>query len=382
MYAWSTHFHTTRTTVIDPPRGVARKLNICRSQAIILARTSGQTMTTPSQDTEVGKNLPGQPQRAPIEQEMELKFSNFELLVTAVSANISTAGMFILSSEPAPVGTTFSFRFRIEDWSPIQGTVRVIWNRELDEASDRPAGMGVAFVDVDAQSRRMIRYLVDKHLAAGGEPFDLGNPIDIPSDSEADRPSTSTGSTASEPHSNRLLWFVGALLMVGVISVGLWFQWTRPPVYEGQPTRAMVRRGQTGVSGPVAGSPSEGDSDSVLHGNRQAEEAIQQLVEEWSEAWESGRPDELLAFYAPDFKPSGRETRAEWEARLKREMSNTSFIRVAISALEISAPTAAEGQASFYQSIRSDQRDETVRTTLDVVRMNDGWKILRQANSR
>ena len=104
-------------------------------------------MTTPNQDPEVGRSWPGQALRAPIEQEMDLKFSNFELLVTAVSANISTAGMFILSPEPAPVGTTLSFRFRIEDWSPIQGTARVVWNRGRDEASDRPAGMGVAFVE-------------------------------------------------------------------------------------------------------------------------------------------------------------------------------------------------------------------------------------------
>lgn len=170
--------------------------------------------------------------------------------------------------------------------------------------------------------------------------------------------------------------------MVGVVSVGLWFQWTRPPVYEGQPIRPMMRRGRTGISQPVPASPTDGDADTSSPGNRQAEEAIQQLVEEWSEAWESGQPEALLSFYSPDFEPAGRETRAQWESRLKREMSNTSFIRVAISALEISAPSAAKGRATFYQSIRSDQRDETVKTTLEVVRVNDGWQILRQANSR
>jgi hypothetical protein len=32
--------HTTQTTVINPPRGVAVQLNICRSAAIIFAQTS------------------------------------------------------------------------------------------------------------------------------------------------------------------------------------------------------------------------------------------------------------------------------------------------------------------------------------------------------
>jgi len=346
------------------------------------ARIPTQIMTNTKKQPMLVRSVPGQAKRVSIEQEMELKFPNFELLVTAMSANISTAGMFILSSEPAPVGTTLSFRFRIEDWNPIQGTARVVWNRGRDEASDRPAGMGVAFVDVDAQSRRTIRYLVDKHLETGGEPFDLGHAPDMSSDFGADRLSAATSSPGPVPYSNRLLWFVGALLMVGVVSVGLWYQGTRPPVYEGEPTRAVMKRGQTGVSEPVAASPTDEDSDASLPGRRQAEEAIQGLVKEWSEAWESGQPDELLSFYAPDFEPAGSETRAQWEARLKREMSNTSFIRVAISALEISAPTASEGRASFYQSIRSDQRDETVKTTLEVVRTNGGWKILRQANTR
>jgi len=342
-------------------------------------------MTTPNRDPNTGKSTTGQAQRASIEQEMNLKFHNFELLVTAMSANISTSGMFIQAPAPAPapVGTTLSFRFRIEDWSPIQGTARVIWNREQDEAADRPAGMGVSFVDVDAQSRRMIRYLVDKHLETGGEPFDLGSPTDLSSGFGSDQHSAPTSSPELGPHSNRLLWTVGALLMAGVIGVGLWYQSTRPPVDEDRPPRAIVEAEQTGVSNPVAVSPTDELSDtSAVPGNRQAEEAIQRLVNEWSEAWESGKPDELLSFYAPDFKPAGRETRVQWLARLKREMSNTSFIRVAISALEISAPTASEGQASFYQSIRSDQRDETVKTTLEVVLLNDGWKILRQTNSR
>lgn len=340
-------------------------------------------MTTPNQEPGVGKSMPGQAQRAAFEQEMELKFPNFELLVTAMSANISTSGMFIQTSEPAPIGTTLSFRFRIEDWSPIQGTARVVWNRDQDEAADRPAGMGVTFVNVDAQSRRMIRYLVDKHLETGGKPFDLGHQVEISSDLRAEEPSASTDSPQARSQSNRLLWGVGAVLMAGVIGVGLWFQLTRPPVEDHGAQRAMVAGEQTAASNPLDEAPvDEPEEATASPGNRHAEEAIERLVQDWSEAWESGEADRLLSFYAADFEPAGRETRTRWEARVKREMSNATFIRVAISALEISAPNAAEGRASFFQSIRSDQRDETVKTSLEVVRLNDGWKILRQANSR
>jgi uncharacterized protein (TIGR02266 family) len=339
-------------------------------------------MTTPHQDPPAATTNPGQAKRAPIEQEMELKFPNFELLVTAMSANISVSGMFIQTTDPAPVGTTLSFRFRIEDWSPIQGTARVIWNRKHDEAPDRPAGMGVQLVDADAQSRRMIRYLVDKHLETGGEPFELGSATDFPDELPSTGPGTAQRPSVTEPQSNRILWGTGALLMVGVVAVGLWYQSTRP-VSEEETPRPMVEGGQTAISGPVAAPARDEASDaSEVTSNRRAEEAIEELVRDWSGAWETGQPDRLLAFYAPDFEPAGRETRAQWETRLEREMKSASFIRVAISALEISAPSATSGQATFFQSIRSDKRDETVETTLEVERSDDGWKITRQTTSR
>jgi len=340
-------------------------------------------MTTPNQNPNDGKSMPGQAERAAIEQEMELKFPNFELLVTAMSANISTSGMFIQSPEPAPIGTTLSFRFRIEDWSPIQGTARVIWDREQDEATDRPAGMGVKFVDVDAQSRRMIRYLVDKHLETGGEPFELGSPTEDVAALDLGAPATPQSSPRARTEGTRLLWAVGALLMAGVMAIGLWFQSTHAPDEEEEPPRAMVEGEQTATASPVevsaADQSPEADAAPV---NRRAEEAIERLVQDWAEAWESRESNEVLSHYAADFKPTGRETRAQWEARLKREMEAASFIRVAVSALEISAPTATAGQASFYLSIRTDQRDETVSTSFAVARSDGRWKITRQTNSR
>ena len=340
-------------------------------------------MNETNRQPSITQGLPGQAQRASIEQEMDLKFPNFELLVTAISANISTSGMFIQTAEPAPVGTTLSFRFRIEDWSPIHGTARVVWNREHDEATDRPAGMGVKFVDVDAQSRRMIRYLVDKHTETGGEPFELGHQDESSSDHGNGTSTTSTNSLAPGPQSNRMLWGVGALCMAIAIGLGLWFQLTRPPAPDESNPPRMVVGEQTGVSSPVQAPSAEESVASVAEpGDRLAEEAIRRLVSDWSAAWESRQADTLISLYSREFEPAGRETRSQWESRIEREMSNATFIRMAISALEISAPTDSQGEASFFQSIRSDQRDDTIRTSLEVVREGDGWKIVRQTITR
>ena len=111
--------------------------------------------------------------RVPIQRDVDLRFPNFEGLVTGVSANLSTTGMFIRSHDPPAAGAEFTFALRIEEWSPIQGRAKVVWARPVSEGPERPAGMGVRFLDVDAQSRRMIRWLVDKHVEGGGKPFDL-----------------------------------------------------------------------------------------------------------------------------------------------------------------------------------------------------------------
>ena len=81
--------------------------------------------------------------RVPIERKIELRFPNFEGLITRMSANLSTSGMFIQSDTPRSPGTEFDFSIRIEEWSPIQGTAQVVWTRSQTESPERPAGMGV-----------------------------------------------------------------------------------------------------------------------------------------------------------------------------------------------------------------------------------------------
>ena len=77
-------------------------------------------------------------ERVPIERKIDLSFPNFEDLVTGVSANLSTTGMFIRSDSPESAGTEFGFALRIEEWSPIQGTAKVIWIRPETEGRPEP----------------------------------------------------------------------------------------------------------------------------------------------------------------------------------------------------------------------------------------------------
>jgi uncharacterized protein (TIGR02266 family) len=112
--------------------------------------------------------------RIALEREISIRVPRFDSFVTEYSANISTTGMFIVSENPQPPGTSFSFEFSVaDDWKLIRGSGQVVWTRYRDEGGERPAGMGVRFIELDAQSRRLIRWIVEKHIREGGKPFEL-----------------------------------------------------------------------------------------------------------------------------------------------------------------------------------------------------------------
>jgi uncharacterized protein (TIGR02266 family) len=112
--------------------------------------------------------------RIALEREISIRVPRFDSFVTEYSANISTTGMFIVSENPQPPGTSFSFEFSVaDDWKLIRGRGQVVWTRYRDEGGERRAGMGVRFIELDAQSRRLIRWIVEKHIREGGKPFEL-----------------------------------------------------------------------------------------------------------------------------------------------------------------------------------------------------------------
>jgi uncharacterized protein (TIGR02266 family) len=112
--------------------------------------------------------------RVELEREVSIRVPRFDTFVTEYSQNISTTGMFIVSESPQAPGTTFSFEFSVaDDWKLIRGKAQVVWTRYRDEGPERPPGMGVRFLEVDAQSRRLVRWIVEKHIREGGKPFEL-----------------------------------------------------------------------------------------------------------------------------------------------------------------------------------------------------------------
>ena len=101
------------------------------------------------------KTRPGEATRHPLEQRVALRHKHFGEFVDEVASNVSTGGMFVRSARPHPVGSVFEFELRLaDDLPPIAGKAQVAWVRRRSQQADRPAGMGVRFVELADDSRR------------------------------------------------------------------------------------------------------------------------------------------------------------------------------------------------------------------------------------
>lgn len=121
----------------------------------------------------LAQEIPFESRRVPLERRITLKFQHREGFVNEYAANISLKGLFITAWVPEPCGSVFLFEVQVADRQLlIHGVGEVVWVREADEGPDRPAGMGVRFLKLDAASREVISGMVEGHVRRGGKPFD------------------------------------------------------------------------------------------------------------------------------------------------------------------------------------------------------------------
>ncbi len=378
--------------------------------------------------------------RIALEREVTIRVPRFDTFVTEYSANISTTGMFIVSEHPLPPGTNFTFEFSVaDDWKLIRGKAQVVWTRHRDEAKERPAGMGVRFVELDAQSRRLIRWIVEKHIREGGRPFELDelrNVIDegledvIDTDraapavaavaaAAAATPAAPTKPTRSRPAARRPratqarsekrkvfpLAATTAVVVIGLIFLfwlSEWIPGLDTEASEGATTAAEVSavatpdneaRAEDGVeaspavaeetapteeatSPPPAAPDYEQSAGSPPLGS--AYTSVQQALGDWSSAWSDQDVDGYLAAYSRDFQPAS-VSRSAW-AKIRRErLAAPEFIKVSISQLDVVRVQDNLVEATFFQNYRSDRFSDSVQKVVELTWEAGAWKILRES---
>lgn len=123
------------------------------------------TSTDASGNSPVPADGPQRSRRLDLRRKISLKFKEFQGFVNEYSENVSTGGMFIRTPSPQPPGSVFDFEFTLGDgYTLIHGIGEVVWVREADEGFDRPSGMGVRFLTLDPDSRKLIDRMVKERI--------------------------------------------------------------------------------------------------------------------------------------------------------------------------------------------------------------------------
>jgi type IV pilus assembly protein PilZ len=98
---------------------------------------------------------------------LTVEYERLNALLSDYTHNISQGGTFIRTDRPMQVGTVLSFTIqapRLEDGIVLQGVVR--WVVEVAQSrSDRPAGMGIAFVYDSPDEKEALETRLDRLMA-------------------------------------------------------------------------------------------------------------------------------------------------------------------------------------------------------------------------
>lgn len=101
-------------------------------------------------------------------------------------------------------------------------------------------------------------------------------------------------------------------------------------------------------------------------------------VQGWAQAWSKKDVDAYLAYYARDFDPPGKESRADWEKARRQRIEAPKSISVSVESAKVTMRGANEAAVTFRQNYRSDKLKSSSRKTLNMVKTDNGWQIRKE----
>ncbi len=341
------------------------------------------------------KPLSIESRRIALKRRIRLDSPHFKGFLTEYSSNISMTGMFVRSQNPEPPGTLVDFELHLADGLQlIKGTAEVVWVRAADDGPDRPGGMGLRFVRLDKESRRVIRWAVEKHLREGGKAFELGkrepesgsivteeparDEIGSVGDLDLVHPGAEEGADPGRLHpyagvavarsrfSRRRIAGVAA---VGLFAAALFF--------------VLSNRGEDALTGdPRAHSAPAGTAPPVAKEPRAAEQPaapeVFDTVAAWARAWSAQEVDRYLSFYATAYRPPGGMGRTAWSEVRRDRISRPRRIEVGITELDARRLAPDRFRVSFLQHYDADHYSDRVRKVLELTLEDGRWKILEE----
>ena len=84
--------------------------------------------------------------------------------------DLSMGGLFAKSMLPSEAGTILDVELRLMGL-PFKASGSVAWIRQVDEAPDKPAGMGIRFRRLSTVQKKALYSVVTQAIEQGGEPM-------------------------------------------------------------------------------------------------------------------------------------------------------------------------------------------------------------------
>lgn len=109
-----------------------------------------------------------------------------------------------------------------------------------------------------------------------------------------------------------------------------------------------------------------------------ATQEVTAAVQTWAKAWAAKDMAGYLAAYDKAFDPPGRQSRAAWEKEREARIVGKSKIDIDITDLTVSV-NGDKATARFRQAYSADSLNVSSRKTLEFVRTNGRWGIVRES---
>ena len=106
------------------------------------------------------------------------------------------------------------------------------------------------------------------------------------------------------------------------------------------------------------------------------DESVEDFVERWRRAWESLDIGAYMAFYADDFRGSGKD-KAQWRSHKVALLDRYSSIRVELEDMNV-APTENGVHVTFVQKYKADRFGDVGIKDLFVRKNGDRWEIVKE----
>lgn len=106
--------------------------------------------------------------------------------------------------------------------------------------------------------------------------------------------------------------------------------------------------------------------------------AVSDAVVAWTRAWSSKDLAAYFAAYAEDFAPEGGLALEDWQQQRKDRILKPSRIQVEARNVEISKLGDSQVRVKFVQQYESDTFTDSVSKIIELKRVDDAWKIVRE----